>query len=110
MRRPCLSCGRLIEANASRCTDCQRAVWRQKNAQRPQFERMVYSSAEWKRLRAQVVADADGACFHCGAVGVPLSADHIVSVRDEPSLALEPSNLRAACRSCQRRRQEPRHR
>jgi len=107
--RPCLGypgyrCNRLIQGG-SRCVDCQRATYRIKNATRPQFEIRIYSSSAWKRLRDQVMAEADGVCHWCGATDVELSADHVRTVREYPELALEPSNVVAACRSCQRQRQ-----
>jgi 5-methylcytosine-specific restriction endonuclease McrA len=108
-RRPCLGvrgryCPKLID-RGSRCDDCRREMYRRDNALRPAFETRIYSSAEWKKLRAEVMADADG-CYHCGATDVELSADHLLSVRTHPELALERSNVVAACRSCQRRRQD----
>lgn len=103
VKRICLTCGRLIEANRSRCMDCQRAEWRRKNRLRPAFERALYGSAAWKKLASAVVAGASR-CAWCGASGVPLSGDHVTPVRAAPDLALEPDNIVAACRSCQERR------
>jgi hypothetical protein len=65
--------------------------------------RLIYSSAAWRKLAKGVRDNATG-CAWCGASGVYISADHIASIRDRPDLALEPSNVVAACRSCQERR------
>jgi 5-methylcytosine-specific restriction endonuclease McrA len=109
MVRSCLGypgnrCGALI-TGASRCGDCQRALYRLRNAARPPGERQFYSSAAWRKLAAAVVAAADGRCQSCGAEGVTLTAGHRVSIRLSPGRALDPSNLRAECRSCQNRAQ-----
>ena len=107
MMRACLGypgfrCGRLVRG-ASRCGDCQRAAWRHWNANRDPFARKVYASAAWRRLADAVVAAASG-CAYCGRADVKLTADHIIGIRRDPSRALDPSNLLAACRSCQERR------
>jgi hypothetical protein len=57
--RPCLTCGRLIPANLRRHPECQAAEYRQRNATRPAFERELYSSSGWKRLRDEVLANAE---------------------------------------------------
>jgi hypothetical protein len=107
VRRSCLSCGRLIPAKMSRCVECQHARWRQSNQRRPRFEVELYASAAWKRLASSVVLSADR-CHWCGtsAYLVKLTADHILTVRDRPDLAVEPSNVVASCRSCQERRKQ----
>jgi 5-methylcytosine-specific restriction endonuclease McrA len=63
----------------------------------------VYASAAWRRLADAVVAAATG-CAYCGRTDVKLTADHIIGIRRDPSRALDPSNLLAACRSCQEKR------
>jgi 5-methylcytosine-specific restriction protein A len=101
VKRPCLGCGRLISSGA-RCADCQCAMWRHKNVDRPPGERVFYSSAAWRNLAARVVAEAGGICQGCGTTGVPLTGGHLISIRRRPDLALDPENVRAECRSCQR--------
>ena len=103
--RSCLSCRRLIPASMSRCPECQRATWRQRNATRPRYEVDLYASAEWKHLASSVVLNAM-ACHWCGTSTnlVKLTADHILTVREHPELATEGSNVAASCRSCQERR------
>lgn len=105
--RACLSCSRLIRSG-SRCPDCQRAKWRAKEATRNPRERQLYGSATWQKLRLRVLEAADGRCqaptqpdgrlcgLPCDTVG------HVIPLRQRPDLALEPSNLRAECRSHQR--------
>ncbi len=63
-----------------------------------------YQSAPWKKL-ARAVVEAANRCAYCGASDVPLTADHVLTLRRRPDLRLEPSNLVAACRSCQLRKQ-----
>jgi 5-methylcytosine-specific restriction endonuclease McrA len=60
-------------------------------------------SAEWSRLRYDVLAASNGRCCLCGrsaAQGVVLSVDHIKPRRRFPSLALSRSNLQVLCSSC----------
>ena len=97
-------CGATI-ASGSRCDEHRRAIVRARQASRPRFEVRIYGSVEWQRLRAAVV-DAADRCAWCGTSRLiaPLTADHVASVRDRPDLALSPSNVVAACRSCQNRR------
>jgi 5-methylcytosine-specific restriction endonuclease McrA len=107
LNRACLTCGRVIPGNRERCVDCQRARWRQRNYERPAFERQLYSSAAWRKLADAVVADAD-ACTYCGTPTEKLTADHVETLRNRPDLALDPENVVAACRSCQERRKHRR--
>jgi 5-methylcytosine-specific restriction endonuclease McrA len=108
MQRACLGhqgyrCGRLIPANRNRCPKCQAAKYREKVAARPPGVTNLYGSYAWQRLRDAVISEADR-CHWCGARGVPLTADHVRRLRDHPQLGLDPANVVAACRSCQRRR------
>jgi 5-methylcytosine-specific restriction endonuclease McrA len=95
-------CGRLVE-RANRCEACQRALYRIRNATRDPIARRIYASNAWRRLAEQVVASAAG-CFYCGRADVKLTADHVVSIRRDPSRALDPTNVVAADRSCQEKR------
>ena len=62
-----------------------------------------YKSPEWLRLRVVALARAGWRCCLCGeSVGRKGQArvDHIVPVRENPRLALEPTNLRVLCTRC----------
>ena len=103
MRRVCLSCGQTTEqAIRGRCRPCHLANERRRFAERPAFERNLYSSGAWQRLRKQVLEEAGHRCHYCG--GVATTADHVVTVREAPHLALERGNCVAACQSCQQKR------
>jgi 5-methylcytosine-specific restriction endonuclease McrA len=107
MTRSCLGypghrCGRLIPSG-NRCGDCQRGAWRHWNARRNPVARSVYRSNVWKELARRVVVSAAG-CFYCGRSDVQLTADHVVSIRVDPSRATDETNLVPACRSCQEKR------
>lgn len=59
----------------------------------------------WRKLRDRVVAEEP----HCtlqlaGCTGDSQTADHILTVKDRPDLALARTNLRGACTSCNRNR------
>jgi 5-methylcytosine-specific restriction endonuclease McrA len=69
----------------------------------------IYQSARWKRLQARVLREANYLCEceECKQrpVGEPANTvDHIIAVRDAPSLAFERSNLRAMSQSHHSRR------
>jgi 5-methylcytosine-specific restriction endonuclease McrA len=102
MRRPCLFPDCPAIQDGTYCDAHRRAKQRERQRSRPRFEVRLYGSAEWRRLADAVVAASDR-CHWCGSPG-PLTADHIVKVRDRPDLALEEGNCVAACRSCQNRR------
>jgi len=62
-----------------------------------------YSSPEWKAARALALRRALFRCKCCGrsVAGFKRSrVDHIVTVRDNPALALVASNLRVLCVEC----------
>ena len=105
VRRACLErgCYEYAIPPASRCQMHKAEREKARNARRP-VEMGIYGSAAWKRLRAAVLREATG-CAWCGATGVRLTADHVLTVRRAPDLALEPSNVVASCVSCQLRRQ-----
>ena len=91
-------CGRVI-GRGPRCTACQRAQWRARRAQRDPAELAFYGSSAWKRLRLETLEAADWTCSYCGR---PCNtAHHVVSYRERPDLALDPSNVRSACTSHQ---------
>ncbi len=82
----------------------------QKNGERPQqvhpdyrSDEGFYKSAAWKLLRYMALKNADGRCECCGASaadGSQLHVDHIKPRCQEPSLALELTNLQVLCNDC----------
>ena len=104
MKRACMTpgCHQLI-ASGSRCRTHRAAREKARNLRRP-AEVALYSSGAWQRLSRAVVGAAAG-CHWCHRSGVRLSADHVLTVRAAPDLALEPSNVVASCASCQLARQ-----
>jgi hypothetical protein len=106
MKRPCLGCRRLFEPpemRRGRCDPCQRADWRDRNDRRDPVATAVYSSPEYRRARADVLAGATH-CAWCrrpsSEVG-PLTAGHIRPIRSDPDMAADPAGLAPSCRSCQ---------
>ena len=60
----------------------------------------------WRKLRDRVVAEEPVCQLGLpGCTGASTTADHIVTVRDRPDLALVRSNLRGACQHCNKSRQ-----
>jgi hypothetical protein len=111
MFRACLGypgyrCPRLVKGG-NRCPDCQRAVYRVRNEQRPPGERAFYGSAAWKRLANAAVAAADAcAICHTPKALTRLTGGHLISIRQRPDLALEPGAVAAVCFSCQARQKQ----
>ena len=58
----------------------------------------IRSSIEWKKLRRRVLIESEFTCYYCGNEATQV--DHVVSIKDEPALALDISNCVAACRRC----------
>jgi 5-methylcytosine-specific restriction endonuclease McrA len=61
----------------------------------------------WKLLAKQVVREEPVCWLRLpGCTMVSTSADHVISIVSQPSLALVRSNCRGACRSCNYRRRD----
>lgn len=69
----------------------------------------VRDSYAWRKLRDQVVDDEPACWLRLpGCTGASQTADHVIPYADRPDLALERSNHRGACHSCnQLRRNMP---
>jgi 5-methylcytosine-specific restriction protein A len=59
-----------------------------------------YRTPEHKRWSAAVIFRANGRCDKCLQTGKLLFADHIVELKDDPSMALDMANGQALCGSC----------
>ena len=67
----------------------------------------LYFSDAWKRVRKEVLRRDGYRCVFCGkdVSGYKKSRiDHIVPLKEEPSLGLDPKNLRTLCAPCDNRR------
>ena len=98
---PCLGCGMLC-APGPRCSGCRRAWQSRYDANRSQHH-ALYATSAWKRLSAEVRASATR-CTWCLKPTRRLVADHVIPLDERPDLALEGSNLVAACNACNVRR------
>jgi 5-methylcytosine-specific restriction endonuclease McrA len=95
---PC--CPVLVPAGQSLCADHQRERDHYYNhVQRPARHRF-YQTKEWRELGRQVLWE-EPLC-PCGAKAT--QADHIISVKERPDLALARSNLVGRCASCHSRK------
>lgn len=67
--------------------------------------RAWYKTAEWQRLRWQVLGDAMFACARCGLIGQSreLVADHVQPHRGDRALFFDRSNLQCLCATCHNR-------
>ncbi|RUP03697.1 MAG: hypothetical protein EKK34_18110 [Mycobacterium sp.] len=94
--KPCLGCGDDAVPGQSRCAQCRpKDTRRRTRAQR-------HRPSAWDRL-AKRMCKLSPFCEWCGST-TDLEADHIISVSEDPSLALEPLNVRILCRRHNRER------
>jgi 5-methylcytosine-specific restriction endonuclease McrA len=62
------------------------------------YRKLLYETAEYQTLLAEVRARACGMCERCQKRG--REVHHKVRVYDDPSLALDPNNCEFLCRPC----------
>jgi 5-methylcytosine-specific restriction endonuclease McrA len=94
-------CGELVSPGP-RCSACRRRQAATYDSQRPAHH-AVYRTAEWRRLSAEVRANATR-CHWCLLPTRRLVADHVIPLDQRPDLALHPGNIVPACYGCNRRR------
>jgi 5-methylcytosine-specific restriction protein A len=99
IRSTCITCGTLIPHGASRCPRHRGKAW----VNRPKINQGTYSG-DWPAIRARVLQRDRYRCQvqGPGCDGHGVEADHIVSVADGGNN--DPTNLRAICVACHRRR------
>lgn len=65
----------------------------------------VHGTRAWRKLRDQVVREEPLCWLRLdGCTTYSQTADHLLTVRDYPHLALVRSNLRGACHNCNSKR------
>lgn len=104
------TCGALVaDGTGSRCPTHQAAA----EAHRRAFDRArsrdplrIYSLPAW-RERRQAVLTAHPFRVDCG--GLAEDVDHVVSIREAPALALDPTNLVPRCHADHSRRTSRAH-
>ena len=62
----------------------------------------LYNSAVWKRLTSYIYEREKGLCQRCGkfVFGKQAHNHHIIPVAVDPTLELEPDNIRLLCPEC----------
>lgn len=96
--RPCLDCGKLTR-NGSRCEAHAQIKQQQRERARGTKVQRGYGPG-WSRLSAATIK-AQPYCSIClteGSAANPLTADHILAVRDGGTSTT--GNLRTLCRRC----------
>lgn len=97
----CRGCGMLVSPGP-RCSRCRRSWRAMYDHSRPDHH-ALYRTSKWKRLSAEVRAGA-ARCHWCLKPTRRLIADHVIPLEVRPDLALERSNVVAACFACNTRR------
>lgn len=65
----------------------------------------VRSSTAWQRLRLTVIAEEPRCWLQlAGCTQISTTADHLLTVKARPDLALVRANVRGACSSCNNKR------
>jgi 5-methylcytosine-specific restriction protein A len=85
---------------------CPSCTQRYEQARREDPVHRFYMGAEWRACRASFLRDHP-VCADCG--GVATEADHLLSVRQRPDLALVQANLVARCKRDHSRRTSREH-
>ena len=95
-KKPCIVCG--VVTTSSRCPA--------HTVNKPSSTSRGYGY-QWQKARIQILNRDNWTCHYCGKklVGSDATVDHIVPLHKDSSLALDPSNLVASCRSCNSRKQ-----
>jgi len=64
--------------------------------------KQFYNSQAWKNIRSVVYQRERGCCQSCGrfVFGKQAQVHHIVPIKKNPTLRLEPNNLRLLCPVC----------
>lgn len=75
---------------------------RRKNNTYKHNNKSLYNSAAWKRVSDYVYERDGGCCQRCGkfVYGRDAHRHHIVPVAADPSLKLEPDNIKLLCSKC----------
>ena len=55
-------------------------------------------SRDWKKRRLEILFRDNYICYYCS--GEANTVDHLISVKKDPHLAMDPSNLVACCKRC----------
>jgi len=55
-------------------------------------------SRDWKKRRLEILLRDNYICYYCG--GDANTVDHLISVKIDPHLAMDPLNLVACCKRC----------
>lgn len=53
----------------------------------------------FKKRRLEILARDNFTCYYCGS-GDANTVDHLIPIKKDPHLAMEPSNLVACCKRC----------
>jgi 5-methylcytosine-specific restriction endonuclease McrA len=104
-KMPCLDCG--VPTLRSRCEQCQE----NHNIMKPQRIRATSDARgydyAWRKIRIQILNRDNWRCHYCEKVlsGSDATVDHLQPL-SKFGAKLDPSNLVAACRSCNSKKKD----
>ena len=98
-------CPQCLELVKGRCVKCNGEREKKYDAKRGTAASRGYD-ADWRRFRKQVLIERPLCedCHAAGRVKAACEVHHIVKLRTDPSLRLEPSNVMSLCKSCHSKR------
>ena len=102
VQRRCPLCLQLVKG---RCLTCRPETDRQYDQHRGTASQRGYDK-DWRRFRRQMLAERP-LCQDCEATGQTTAAaevHHILKLRDNYDLRLEPTNVMCLCKACHSRR------
>ena len=93
-------CADLARAGESRCKAHEKLRQREYDAHRRPERHAFYHSREWRALSRLVLKEQP----YCACGAKTRQADHILSIKARPDLALDRGNVVARCRPCHSRK------
>ena len=99
---PCVEqgCPALVWSRQSRCQAHEKQRQQAYNTQQRPARHAFYHTLEWRDLSKQVLEEQP----YCACGARSTQADHLLSVRERPDLALVRRNLVGRCRPCHSRK------
>ena len=111
LNKLCSRCQCIIPYTEKICDKCKEIVGTHRSvrdklyykSRKDKEYQAVYNSPRWKKLRARIVARANGLCEVCigtGKISYYDDVHHKIPIKEDISKAYDEDNLICLCRSC----------